>query len=151
MQGEIWNATDEQLQSAQAKLTYLGEQEKPIPTIVFAVEGHTPVMVRFLNVQSSKRPYDNDELPYTKTFHVSLAELRRILNSIRPLLVDQSRRPDYLSFTIIAGAGDAMLGGEYAISRDQGRPLLSAISEGLSPENKEGRQIIQAQIRNLYP
>ena len=152
MAAEIWNATDDQLKTAQAKITYLGEQEKPIPTIVFAVEGHTVSMVRFLSVQRSKKPYVNDELPYTKTFAVTLPEFRGILASVKPIATGAAPdKQEFLSFSVLAGAGNAIVGQEFLISRSQGKQFLEAVERSISPLNSTAQETLKAQIKNLYP
>lgn len=152
MAAEIWDATDDQLKTAQAKITYLGEQEKPIPTIVFAVEGHTPSMVRFLNVQRSRKPYVNDELSYTKTFTVTPAEFRRILTVVKPIVTAAApAKPEFLSFSVLCGAGDAILGREYLVPRPHGKQFLEAVQQSLAPSNTAAQAILKAEITNLYP
>ena len=152
MAAEIWDATDDQLKTAQTKITYLGEQEKPIPTIVFAVEGHSPSMVRFLNVQRSRKPYVNDELRYTKTFTVAVSEFRRILAAVRPIVTAPApARPEFLSFSVLCGAGDAIIGHEYLIQRTHGKQFLEGVQQSLTPSNTAAQAIIKAEIANLYP
>ena len=152
MAADIWNIADDKLSSAQAKFTYLGEQEKPIPTIVFSVEGHSVSMVRFLGVQQSKRPYTNDEFPYTKTFAVTFQELRRFLEAAKPIITGIARqKPDFLSFTVVAGAGDAMVGQEFFVPRSHGKQLLHALQASISSSNTAAHAILTAQLKNLYP
>jgi hypothetical protein len=151
MATEIWEVGDDQLKSAQAKITFLGEQEKPIPTIVFTVDGRKPSMVRFLTVQRSNRPYGNDELPYTKTFSVTIPEFRRILNAVRPVTANAAAEPNFLSFCIVTGAGNAVIGREYFIDKAHGRELFAALQSSISPNNTTAHSLLAAQVKNLYP
>jgi hypothetical protein len=152
MTAEIWSATDDQLKTAQAKITYLGEQEKPIPTVVFAAQGHAVSMVRFLSVQHSKKPYANDKLPYTKSFTVTLAEFRRILEAVRPLAAAAlPNRNPFLSFSVLVGAGESVVGQELSISHNQGKQFLTTIDQSISPANTPAHAILGAEVKNLYP
>ena len=65
MNSVILDATENQLRRSQAKLTFLGPQTKPIPTVVLFAEGHVPSMETFVRYHHARRPYENDDLPYT--------------------------------------------------------------------------------------
>lgn len=151
MAGSIWSLSDEQLAKAQAKITYLGPQSKPVFTVVFGVAGHQPSMVRFLSVQHSSKPYDNDELPYTKTFSVSVAEFRRILHDVRPVVTSLSAKEEaVLSFAALTGAGAAVVGEEFLIPYSHGHQFYNALIGALDPANKQAKSIVEAQAKNLY-
>jgi len=152
MPATIWNSTDDQLSQAQAKITYLGEQTKLVPTVAFAVEGHKVAMVRFLSVQRSRRPYTNDESPYTKTFAVSRDEFKRMLSGVQPIVKSAAEGgQDFLSFSVVTGAGAALVGEECLIPRSQGKQFYAALLQSLSPANIEGQTIVRAQLKNVYP
>jgi hypothetical protein len=152
MTSSIWAASDEQLKTAQAKITYLGVQTKAVPTVVFAVEGHEIVMVRFLSVQRSVKPYDNDELPYTKRFGVSAHEFRQMMAAVKPVLDSiTTQRPDFLSFTALSGAGNAIVGEEVLIPRPLGKPFYAALLGAVSPTNASAKEILSQQFRNVVP
>jgi hypothetical protein len=150
--GSIWELGDPQLTRAQAKITYLGVQTKSVPTVVFGVEGHKVAMVRFLSVQRAGKPYDNDELPYTKSFSVSSQELRRIMSALRPIVTAINEpEGDFLSFSVLTGAGDSIVGEEFLIPRSRGKQFYTALLDSLSEKNSEGRLIVGQQFKNVYP
>jgi hypothetical protein len=151
MATDIWTATDDQLTSGQAKITYLAEQDKPIPTIVFAAEGHAVSMVRFVDVQRSKRPYTNDELPYTETFFVPRQDLRRILTAVRPVVAVAAEGPAFLSFTVLTGAGANIVGGEFFVPQAKGRAFFDALRASIPLSNVAAHAILGAQQKNLFP
>ena len=151
MATSIWVATVEQLSQAQGKITYLGEQTKIVPTVAFAVEAHELAMVRFLGVQRSRKPYVNDESPYTKTFTVGREQFKQILSAIQPLAKSDGGQRDFLSFSVLTGAGAALTGEEVFISRAEGKRFYSTLLQTLSPENADGQKFIRAQLKNVYP
>src|SRR5579864_4361589 len=102
MNESILDATIDQLRMAQAKITYLGTQSKPIPTVIFFTEGHHVDRDQFASVQQHGKAYPNDDLPYTMQFTVRPEELRRILDALKPVLAgnDKVSGPVILSFTV---------------------------------------------------
>ncbi len=152
MPSSIWTATDAQLSSAQAKVTYLGEQTKVVPSVAFSVAGHRLAMVRFLDVQRSRRPYINDESLATKQFAVPVDVFRRILLAVRPIVTpDEERGPEFLSFTVVTGAGAALVGEEHLIGQAKGKKFYTALLQALPPDEAQAQNIIRAQFRNVYP
>ena len=143
----------EQLTQAQAKITYLGEQSKPIPTVIFHTEGYVVRLDRFVGMQDDPTPYDNDSLPYTQSFAVSASEFHRILLTLKTMLeaLDPSRKPEFISFTVTCDTDSGLIGQEYRLNYEQGSGFYSALIEALDPDNLEGREIISKQSRNIYP
>src|SRR5690242_19986638 len=64
----ILDASAQELQSAAAKVTYLGEQTKPIGTVIVCSRGNKPALEHSLAVQRSSNPYTNDTSRYTQEF-----------------------------------------------------------------------------------
>ena len=149
----ILDATEEQLRSAQAKITYLGPQLKPIATVVFAPPGREVVLARFLQVQQSQQPYDNDDARYIKRFNVSPAEFQRIMATLKPMLdrVDPTPAPTILSFSVICEKGTVVDGREFRIGRTLGSDFYNRLIQGLEPENETGRAVLMKQFRSVYP
>lgn len=134
MPGSMWTLTNEQLRTAQAKITYLGVQSKPVPTVTFGIAGQAVVMARFLEVQLSQQPYDNDEMPYTKSFPVSVNEFQRMLAAAKPILVQlDTGRADFLSFCVVSGSGDEIVGKEFFIPSSRGESFYRALLGAVSP------------------
>jgi hypothetical protein len=150
MAESILNATEEQLNAAQAKITYIGPQDKPIGTVVLFTQGYTVSIPQFAHVQLSRKTYPNDELPYTTQFIVKPAELRRMLQSVRAVLA----RPEgvtVLSFSILRDAGTSIEGHEFRIGYKSGASFYENLIGALDPGNEAGRQALSKQFQNAFP
>lgn len=149
MKGSLAN---DQLVKAQAKITYLGPQSKPIPTVVFAVKGHKVSMIRFVSVQRSPKPYENDELPYTKFFEVTADEFRRMLEAaINVIGTGGSTEAEFLAFTYVTGAGASASGKEYLIPHSRGKQFYTALLSSLASGSVEAKLILEQSFKNAYP
>lgn len=149
----ILGATEAQLKSAQAKITYLGDQDKLIATVVFGSEGRSISMGQFLQVQRSGRVYTNDESPYTVRFSVTPAELGRMLAAVKPILVgsDVSRGATVLSFCVVRDTGAAVEGHEFLMGPQSVRQFYRDLIGALASENEAGRAALTRQFRSVYP
>src|SRR5207245_363828 len=100
MSESIFDATESQLTSAQAKITYLGSQLNPIPTVIFSATGYKPRLDLFLEVQPGHEPYQNDQTPYTIQFSVDPSVFRRILLAVKPVVTRSAMKSglDLLAF-----------------------------------------------------
>jgi len=149
----ILEATAIQLKTAQAKITYLGEQTKPIATVVFSTEGYGVEINRFLKVQTSPEPYMNDGLPYTKYFTVTSEEFHRILSAVKPVVVKREdfHGRDFLSFSVTRETGTGIEGQEFCIGSHTGKEFYEKLIAALAPENHLGREILTKQFVNVLP
>lgn len=153
MAESILDATEHELTSSQAKITYLGSQLKPIATVVFAAAGYTPRLDRFLEVQQVHEPYPNDQTPYTTQFSVEPSELQRILIAIKPVVTRSGAKsgPDFLSFCLTREVGAKVEGQEFRIGRGTGSEFYEKLLGALGPTNAEGRTAVMKQFRAVYP
>jgi hypothetical protein len=153
MSESILEAASEELKSAAAKITYLGEQSKPIGTVIFYSRGHQPLMKQFLGVQSRPQPYTNDRSPYTAQFEVEPEEFSRILNALKPLLTraDIAGTREYLSFSVMRRVGAKIIGQEFHIGVQSVREFYAALMWGLNKDNAAGRAILQKQFTAVSP
>ncbi len=154
MTESILDATQEQLKSGQAKITYLGTQSKPIATVIFHTEGHKVLLERFTEVQRSGKPYTNDELPYTSQFSVTPSEFARMLSAVKSLLIKTNTDPPpsaFISFTVACEAQGSVEGQEFHISSEVGQEFYKKLIGALNPENKVGRSALTKQFSNIYP
>lgn len=151
MSTSILEASEEQLRSAQAKVTYLGTQEKPIPTVVFAPQGHNIAMQHFLPVQKTAQPYANDESPYVLSFTVSSSEFRRMLLSVKPLLIEESQPSRLLSFTVVLVEASHVQGQEFFIPSTDSQAFYQELLKALDAGNEKGRSALQRQFRAVSP
>jgi len=154
MKEKILDATEQQLALAQAKITYLGEQEKPIPTIIFFTEGSAISLDEFLSVQRSSEHYDNDELPYTQKFIVTPTEFQRMLAAVKPIVTgaDADQGPEFISFSVVRKINEETVEGhEFRIGRATGRAFFQKLIEALGTENQRGHELLSTKFMNIYP
>lgn len=153
MSPSILNSTEEQLRSAQAKITYLGEQTKPIATVVFHTSGHKVMMKDFAKLHRGGELYTNDELPYTRFFGVTPQEFSAVLRSLLPVLSDPavSQGADFLSFTVLRKVNSKVEGQEFKIGSAAGKGFYQTILKALGMDNESGRQILQKQFFDVFP
>jgi hypothetical protein len=153
MAESILDATESQLTSAQAKITYLGSQLKPFPTVVFSVTGYTPRLDRFLEVQPGHEPYQNDQTPYTMQFSVGPSVFHRILLAVKPVVTRPGVKtgPDFLAFSVTREVGQKVEGHEFRIGRPGGSEFYEKLLGALGPDDAEARTAIMKQFRATYP
>ena len=153
MSQSILSSTKAQLQYAQAKITYLGEQTKPIATVVFHTQGHKIIMDDFAKLHSTGELYTNDELPYTQFFSVTPGEFLELLRSLKPVLSEPtvSQGPDFLSFTILRKENSNIDGHEFKISSATGKSFYQAILRALNEDNESGKRILKKQFTDIFP
>lgn len=93
-----------QLRSLQAKLTYVGIQGKPCPSIIIAEDTIEPDISVFDTIRSPGIDYSNDSVP-PRTWAASVIELEDMLNRIATLPgVTQGEVPNtpYVSFALFS-------------------------------------------------
>lgn len=147
----ILEANEEQLRSAQAKITYLGTQEKPIPTVVFASQGHNLAMQDFLPVQKTAQPYANDESPYVLSFTVGPFEFRRMLLAVEPICTEESQPSRILSFTVVLVEASHIEGQEFFITSNNSQAFYQELLKALDAGNEKGRSALLRQFRAVSP
>jgi hypothetical protein len=141
----VLDATEDQLGQSQGKLTFLGPQTKPVPTVVFSAENHTPAIQAFVPFHLSRRPYQNDDLPYTVTFMVSRTEFMRLLKAVRPLVVMPGSGSDLISFTVVHESPNGKSGGEFMIKESLAEAFYRAAIGALSADNVAGQKALSDQ------
>jgi hypothetical protein len=153
MSKSILDATESELATGQAKITYRGPQLKPIPTVAFTASGHSLQLNQFIVVQQLHEAYPNDETPYIKQFSVEPTEFRRILSGVKPVLIAliPKKGPDFLSFTVTHETGGRIVGQEFHIDRSAGSEFYEELLDALEPADEIGRALIQKQFQAVYP
>jgi hypothetical protein len=152
MSESILDTAPEELKSAEAKITYLGEQSKPIATVVFYSRGHQPAMEDFLYVQKGRQPYTNDRSPYTLQFTVEPTEFAHMLNAVGPLLkASVSGKQDFLSFSVVRRAGMGIVGQEFHVSAQSAAEFYPALIGALNQDNSPARAILEKQFAAVFP
>ena len=149
----MFDLTEQMLATAQGKITYLGEQKKPIPTVVFSTLPNSIVMDRFLPWQRSIERYDNDYMPYTVTFIVTPIEFTRIIKDLEPVIITKEVGDGlpFLSFTVIWRDGGQFIGHETRIGYASGKEFYKILANALEPGNQAGRAALSRQETACYP
>jgi len=142
-----------QLRFAQAKITYLGLQTKPIATVVFHSTGRKPIMRDFAKLYRGGELYTNDELPYTRFFGVSPYAFSEILRLLRTILSDPdtAKGPDFLSFTVLRYQQGNVEGEEFKIGSSAGRNFYRSLLTAIGTDNQLGFQIVEKQFLDVFP
>lgn len=153
MVNTIFHATEKQLESAQAKVSYLGEQLKPIPTVVFHAKDPVLSIEHFLEVQPTPTPYPNDTLPYTKEFAVTPAEFRRMLLAVEPIVTAEhaAQGPEFLSFAVVREERSRVTGREYRVGPASAPQFYRALIDALDAANVVGRSTLERQFISVCP
>lgn len=153
MSQSVLVSTEAQLQHAQAKITYLGEQDKPIATVVFYTSEHEANMKDFAKLHSAGELYTNDELPYTRFFAVTPKEFLDVLQSLKTVLSDPavSQGADFISFTILRTENSHAVGHEFKVDPSAGKSFYQAIITALRRDNELGKQLLREQLTNIFP
>jgi hypothetical protein len=150
MNTSVLEITADQLRTAQAKLTFLGPQSKPVPTVVFFIEGHLPSMEAFIPWHRSRRPYENDDLPYTVKFAVSRAEFMRLLQAERGLLAGSSSSGgEFISFTVVVETPSGGAGEEFTIREPLLEEFYKTAIGAMNPDNSAARQGLSGQATKM--
>lgn len=151
MATSIFDATEEDLAHAQAKITYLGEQDKPILTVVIAPPGHVVSMDMFLQVQAAPQAYDNDTLDQIERVEVTPAEFRAALGAIKAIVTANGAAggPDFLSFCTVVESNEGVVGEEFRIGPDAAPGFYDAWTAALDSDNKAAGETLERQRRNV--
>jgi hypothetical protein len=151
MNTSVFETTADQLRNAQAKLTFLGPQSKPVPTVVIFVEGHVPSIEAFIPWQRSRRPYQNDDLPYTIKFAVSRVEFVRLLQTEKALLTGSSPAgAEFVSFTVVVETvSGSRAGEEFAIREPLLEQFYKTAIGAMNPDNSAARQGLSSQATKM--
>jgi hypothetical protein len=153
----ILESSEERLRTAQAKITYYGEQKAPVLTVVFTTDSSTPVMDDFRKIQRIEYPYGNDHLPI-RTFGVTASEFRRMLSSVSLRVStaiegkDEKGRPlNLLYFTVLRHDAGSIVGDEFAITKDKAKLFYKALIGAIGNDNESGRSTLEKQMIQAVP
>ncbi len=150
MNASLFEVTPDQLRSAQAKLTFLGPQSKPVPTLVLFIEGHLPLMKAFVPFHRSRHTYENDDLPYTAMFAVSRAEFVRLLRAEKGLLAGSSSSGgEFVSFTVVAEGVGGRTGEEFMIREPSLEEFYKTAIGAMNSDNSTAREGLSRQATRI--
>jgi hypothetical protein len=153
MANSIFEATEQQLKSAEGKISYLGPQEKPIPTVAFSSKGAELHLKRFEEFQYKQKHYGNDDSSTLIRFGITAAEFRRMLLAVKPIVTKSpaGARPEFLSFAVIRGERGQFSGAEFVIGRLDGRAFYDSMRSALDRNNELGRRALSRQEMYVLP
>ncbi len=134
----------DQLQFAQIKLTYLGEQDKMIRTTIFTTPDNSADANKFFPYRRSGIFYGNDNIP-VRSLAVSTQQIKSLLTELEsfPYLVSQNAfDPPYLSFSILNEGDDTDQFLETILNRRQTKDLFVLLRKTFE-ENKDAGKFFQ--------
>jgi hypothetical protein len=132
------HGTPTDLRTLQFKITYVGPQSKPVPTIVFTSFYHLIQMDKFLPLRRPGLHYGNDDV-LVWNFTVTPEEMQQIalsLNGLQALHDFQAMNESFIS--LVAVLKDSRLGEcafEAILDRQNAQQVMSAIRSGMNADN----------------
>jgi hypothetical protein len=153
MAESILDSSAQQLQSAEAKVTYLGEQTKPIGTVIFCSKGYKPALEHFPAVQRSRHTYTNDTSRYTQEFAVEPDEFQRMLTAVKPVLKasETYSGPEFLSFAVLRQTMNGIEGREFHIAPSTAKDFYTKLIGAMEANNIKGRKALGRQFAAVCP
>lgn len=144
-----------EVQWAQGKITYLGEQTRPILTVVFSTaESACPTSLEhFVHLQRSSKPYSNDRLSSVMRFTVPQETFKRMLGKVSGVLADKDAfegRP-IISFAVMLSVDSHPKGREFLINRPFGERFYAALISVFNEEERPAPEPLLTQFRAIYP
>lgn len=124
------------------KITYLGDQEKPVPSVFFGPAVPASVYEVFQRFQSANIDYSNDTAGNAKHFVIDSQEQAAILTNLADIIPgDPPVKPRWaLVMVQIAPSGPRAI--EWFLNDGLARQVVNAIGRSLAPENTLGKQIL---------
>ena len=145
----ITSLSEDELKSCQAKITYLGVQTVVVPTVVLGVQPDPFPEKDFVTIQGN-RSYTNDSLPSTRYAVIKPHEFRRLLISVRQLVVGtKETREEFISFSVVCRTPAGLSGQEFRFDPTRGREFYERLTGAL--ENNDGQRLVKQQFMDIYP
>ncbi len=142
----------EQVRTLQMKLTYVGEQDKPVPTVAFTSHFNVLDMGKFKPYRRPGFHYGNDDLPNLWAFTCSPEELQKIIKAVGEIRVVRRGEVigEFISFMMHNTTPDGDRVHEAILDADTSKLLFEKIKAALDPANKEGIGTIDQLTRVLF-
>lgn len=137
--------TARDLRTLQVKLTHVGMQSKPVPSVVFTTFYHIVRMEWFVPLRKPGLHYNNDEIALWN-FTVTPEEVERIVKSLHKSATGQAAQQTqgpYLS--LMLALRESRLGQhdyEAVFSQDQSAIVIQTITDALNADNGMGRKVM---------
>jgi hypothetical protein len=146
--------TPRDLRTLQVKLTYVGPQTKPRPTVVFTTFHHLMQMAWFLPMRRDDLPYGNDDVAVWN-FTVTPEELKHIVEALLKIATtgrSAEDTPPFLSLMLClreSRLGD--VAGELVLGEGAAESMILALYQALDETNGVGRAVVTLQRQVLFP
>ncbi|WP_125612936.1 hypothetical protein [Specibacter cremeus] len=135
-------ASPRDVRALQVKLTHVGAQKKPVPSVVFASYHHLVDMAWFVPLEDPALSYANDRAgPFT--FAVSPDEMLGVARRIAAAPFARTGRPPVLALALaLRESRLGEVGREFILAGPAARDAVRAVTDALSPANGVGRDVM---------
>jgi hypothetical protein len=121
------------------KLTYVGEQSKPTPSVIFH-SGATPPEGLFLPFESPSVSYLNDSVVQPRVFGISQEEQVRVLRALASSSLAQAGTSASWALVLVQVEGEQRRRAEWLMDRAICKQIVRLIAGALSDGNSQGKQ-----------
>jgi len=139
---------------AEGKITYLGEQTRPILTVVLSTPDAPTrrTLDYFIEFQAQPHAYSNDRLSYIRRFTLPPALFKRMLPK-SDILGDKQPSPANaeLSFTLIVSTHDVVKGHEFLLTPQSGEAFYKALISVFEENKQPVPEPLLVQFHAVYP
>lgn len=145
--------TPAQLKALQVKLTYVGTQFKPVPTVAFTAKGNTLDLSVFQPYERKGIRYGNDKIRVLHNCSPTVRQLQALIRNVGKLKSVTSGKPaktPFLSFALFDSVGGKQRAFEALVGRRDAPRLYAQIRRALR-SNKSCLDTLQAQQRVIAP
>jgi hypothetical protein len=140
---EFQAMTVDQLKTLQIKLTYVGLQEGPIPSVAFTSTDNTLDLTKFIPFRLPAISYANDEIA-VKSFAATTAQLKAVIDEVGVLpavVAGGIAANPYVSFMMYNTVGGLEKAFQAVLDSSDALDLFNALRKGLAG-NADGLRII---------
>jgi hypothetical protein len=141
------------LRPLQIKLTYVGTQKKPVPTVAFGTFHHVLVMDWFLELRTPGLHYDNDGIAVWN-FTVTPEEMSRVVKTLAApgLLTESGDEPESCLSVMVSVKGSRIgdLGCEALLGRGRCAIVIDSV-RGVLDSNQIATHVMDLQRQLVCP
>jgi hypothetical protein len=149
----LGQGTARDLRTLQIKITYIGSQTKPIPTVVFTTIYHLMQMDWFLPLRSSNLHYNNDDIAVLN-FTVTPDEIQQVVTMLTQLeSVRNPRAVDVPYVSLMLVLQESRLGQarfEAVLGRRDAELVIRTIDNALHANNGLAHTVIDLQRQLIF-
>lgn len=139
------------VEAIQIKLTYVGEQDKPTPSVIVLHRGREADLIPFQPFKRDELYYGNDTLVKVQPAELESEELQRVVGAAVAVCREQTApaRPAFVSVMFV-DTSQVAAGCESVLDRAHTGTLLEAMLEHLNNTNASARETL-TQFRERIP